>query len=145
MEVSINNPVQIIHVLSNQEKLTLMKLMPKGKRNDRGNVPNQCSFKVFPLIVKLRKLLTPKNVRNVTVQPGKPWTLEVSQECLLCYYCYDQSQQRSGHAKKPHNHKIINVLACGSVFSCLIAFFLATQHSRDISGVHVSQFDCNVV
>ena len=25
---------------------------------------------------------------------GKPWTLEISQECLLCY---DQSQQRSGH------------------------------------------------
>ena len=72
MEVSINNPVQIIHVLSNQEKLTLMKLMLKGKRNERGNVPNQCSFKVFPLIVKLRKLITPKNVRNVTVQPGKP-------------------------------------------------------------------------
>ena len=55
MKVSINNPVQIIHVLSNQEKLTLMKLMPKGKRNESGNVPNQCSFKVFPLIVKLRK------------------------------------------------------------------------------------------
>ena len=52
MEVSINNPVQI---MSNQEKLTLTKLMPKGKRNERGNVPNQCSFKVFPLIVKLRK------------------------------------------------------------------------------------------
>ena len=30
----------------------------------------------------------------------------------------------------------INVLACGSVFSCLFGFFLATQHSRDISGVH---------
>ena len=55
MEESINNPVQIIHVLSNQEKLTLMRLMPKGKRNKRGNVPNQCSFKVFPLNVKLRK------------------------------------------------------------------------------------------
>ena len=53
MEVSINNPVQI---MSNQEKLTLMKLMPKGKRNERGNIPNQCSFKVFPLIDKLRKL-----------------------------------------------------------------------------------------
>ena len=72
MKVSINNPVQIIHVLSNQEKLTLMKLMPKGKRNESGNVPNQCSFKVFPLIVKLRKPGTPKNVRNVIVQPGKP-------------------------------------------------------------------------
>ena len=34
------------------------------------------------------------------------------------------------------NHKLINVLACGLVFSHLIGFFLATQqHSRNISGV----------
>ena len=34
------------------------------------------------------------------------------------------------------NHQlIINVLACGLVFSHLIGFFLATQHSRNISGV----------
>ena len=51
-----------------------------------------------------------------TVQPGKPWTLEISQECLLCY---DQSQQRSGHANKPQDHKLVNILACGSVFSHL--------------------------
>ena len=38
-------------------------------------------------------------------------------------------------AKK--NHKLINVLACGLVFSHLIGFSLARQkHSRNISGVH---------
>ena len=37
----------------------------------------------------------------------------------------------------PQYHKLINDLACGLVFSRLIAFFLGTQyHSRNISGVH---------
>ena len=48
---------------------------------------------------------------------GRPWTLEISQECLLCY---DQSQQRSRHTIWPQNHKIINVLARSLVFSCVI-------------------------
>ena len=39
---------------------------------------------------------------------------EISQECLLCY---DQSQQRSRHVNWPQNHKLINDLTCGSVFS----------------------------
>ena len=56
----------------------------------------------------------------VTVKLGKTWKLEIFQECLLCY---DQSQQRSGHVSKPQNHKLINVLACSSVFSHLIGFF----------------------
>ena len=132
MEVSINNPVQI---MSNQEKLILMKLMPKGKRNERGNVPNQCSLKVFPLIVKLRKPWTPKNVRNVIVQPGKPWTLEISQECLLCTVMTNHSKDQDMQTTTQLQDNI-NVLAFGSVFSCLFGFFLATQHSRDISGVH---------
>ena len=51
--------------------------------------------------------------------PGKPWTIEISQECLLCY---DQSQ-RSGDTNYPQNHRLIKVLACSSVFSYLIGFF----------------------
>ena len=53
------------------------------------------------------------------MQPRKPSTLEISQECLLCY---DQSQQRSGHANWPQNHKVIKVLACSLVSSRLIGF-----------------------
>ena len=60
----------------------------------------------------------------VTVQLGKPWTLEISQECLLFY---DQSQQRSGYANWPQNHKLINVLACSLVFSHLIGFYRAKR------------------
>ena len=71
---------------------------------------------------------------DLTVQLGKPWTLEISQESLLCY---DQSQQRSGHANWPQNHKLTDVLACGLVFSWLIGFSLAgQQYSTKISGVH---------
>ena len=57
---------------------------------------------------------------EVTVWPGKPWTLEISQECLMCY---GKSQQRSGDTNYPQNHKLIKVLACCSVFSYLIGFF----------------------
>ena len=63
----------------------------------------------------------PATGQDVTVRPGKPRTLDISQECLLCY---DQSQQRSRHANWPQNHKLINDLACGLVFSRLIGFFL---------------------
>ena len=43
---------------------------------------------------------------DFTVWPGKPWTLEISQECLLCY---DQSQQIKDQdmyelATKPQNN-----------------------------------------
>ena len=44
----------------------------------------------------------------ITVRPRKPWTLEISSECLLCY---DQSQQRSGHANWPQNHKLVRSVA----------------------------------
>ena len=40
------------------------------------------------------------------------------------------------HASKSQNLILINVIACSVVFSCLIGFFIATQHSRNISGVH---------
>ena len=61
-----------------------------------------------------------------TVWLGVPWTLEISQVCLLCYH---QSQQRSGHANWPPNHK----LQCNQR-SCLWFSFL-TPHSRYISGI----------
>ena len=57
-------------------------------------------------------------------QEDREHLLEISQECLLCY---DQSQQRSGHANWPQNHKLVNVLPCGLVFSHLIGFSLARQ------------------
>ena len=38
---------------------------------------------------------------------------------------------------RPQKHKLVNVVACGLVFSRLIGFFLATQlYSRNICGVH---------
>ena len=96
-----------------------------------------CTLQVFPLQrtvdvcaqacwVKSKKKKTlfnclPATGQDVTVRPGKPRTLDISQECLLCY---DQSQQRSRHANWPQNHKLINDLACGLVFSRLIGFFL---------------------
>ena len=67
----------------------------------------------------------------LTVQLGKPWTLEIFQECLLCY---NQPQQRSEHGTKPQNQTLISDLDWGLVFSPLIGFFLATPwHSRNIS------------
>ena len=44
----------------------------------------------LPLILWI--LITP--LRSIIVRPGNPWTLEIWQECLLCY---DRSQQRSAH------------------------------------------------
>ena len=62
------------------------------------------------------------------MQPGKPWTLEVSQ---------DQSQQRFRHVNWPQNCKLINIFVWGLSFSCPIGFFLVTQqNSINISGVH---------
>ena len=43
---------------------------------------------------------------------------------VITLLCYDQSQQRSGQANWPQNQKLINILACGLVFSCLLAFLL---------------------
>ena len=78
---------------------------------------------------------------ELTVRPGKPWRLEISQECLLCY---DQSQQRSGHANWPQNHKLTNVLACGLVFPRLIGFSLARQFQKYFWCSRFSRFDCNI-
>ena len=70
-----------------------------------------------------------------TEGPGKSWTLEIFQECLLCY---DQLQQRSGHA---------NVLVCRLVFSRLIIIFF---FSRDNNIPEIfrcsrfSRFDCKL-
>ena len=96
MEVSINNPVQIIHVLSNQEKLTLMKLMLKGKRNERGNVPNQCSLKVFPLIVKLI------NREHLNISGMLQWNQENCEQlkylrnvCVMTNHSKDQDMRTS--------------------------------------------------
>ena len=44
------------------------------------------------------------------MRSGKPWTLE-----------------RSRHVNWPQIFKLINILACGLGFLCLIGFFLATQ------------------
>ena len=49
------------------------------------------------------QVISSRNLKIFTVRPEKPWTLEIFQECLLCY---DQSQQRSGYASKPQNHKL---------------------------------------
>ena len=73
-------------------------------------------------------------MKPIVVRPGKLWTLEISQECLLCY---DQSQQRSGHVNWPQNHTLIKVCACGLVFSHLIGFSLVRQKdSWNASSVH---------
>ena len=48
------------------------------------------------------QVISSRNLKIFTVRPEKPWTLEIFQECL----CYDQPQQRSGHASKPQNHKL---------------------------------------
>ena len=44
--------------------------------------------------------------------------------------CYDQSLQRLVHASEPQNHKLINVFACGSVFSHLIREHLQISEGR---------------
>ena len=70
---------------------------------------------------------------ELTVRPENREDLKYLKNVL----CYDQSQQRSGHANWPQNHKLTNVLACGLVFSRLTGFSLARQeHSRNVSGVH---------
>ena len=71
----------------------------------------------------------PATRQDVTLRPGKPRTLDISQECLLGY---DQSQQISGHVNWPQNHKQINVLVCGLVFSRLIGFFLEQNNIPEI-------------
>jgi len=53
--------------------------------------------------------------------------MPVDQSLFTVKLSYDQSQQRSGHANKPQNHKLITDVACGLVYSLLIGFFLATQ------------------
>ena len=65
----------------------------------------------------------------VTVKQGKPRTLEIFQEFLLCY---DQSQQWSGQANWPQNHKLINVLACSLFSHPWLAFFLQHNDIPDI-------------
>ena len=42
-------------------------------------------------------------------------------------YCVRQSQQRSGHASKPQNRNLINILACRLIVACLIGFFVAAE------------------
>ena len=64
-----------------------------------------------------------------TVKHTKPLVIKTFQECFLCY---NQSQQRqvtktSALATKPQTYYIINVVACGTVFSRLIGCFLATK------------------
>ena len=69
-----------------------------------------------------------------TEGPRKSSTLEIFQECLLCY---DQLQQRSGDA---------NVLVCRLVFSRVIVFFFS-QHNN-IPEIFrcswFSRFDCKL-
>ena len=106
-----------------------------------------CTLQVFPLqrtvdvcaqacLVKVKKKKTttlfnclPATRQDVTLRPGKPRTLDISQECLLGY---DQSQQISGHVNWPQNHKQINVLVCSLVFSRLIGFFLEQNNIPEI-------------
>ena len=60
------------------------------------------NFKLYKImLIKAHSL--PQPYRTAV----KPTTLEIFQECLLCY---DQSQQRSGDASLPHNHKLIKLL-----------------------------------
>ena len=42
----------------------------------------------------------------ITVRPRKPWALEISSECLLCY---DQSQQRSYDTRTGHKTEDANI------------------------------------
>ena len=72
----------------------------------------------------VEKIHVGHSLLGLVVWPEKPWTLEISQECLLCY---DQSQQRSRQVNYPQNHKLIPLL---------LGFFLATQRYRNIYGVH---------
>ena len=73
---------------------------------------------------KLRlKLCLPVTVRKLQ-------KLEISQECLLCY---DQSQQRSGHAN--YSHKTTNwltFLLAVQFFHAWLAFFLQHKNIPEI-------------
>ena len=40
-------------------------------------------------------------------------------------YCVTTNHSKDQDVNKPQNHKLINILACGLVFSGLIGFFLA--------------------
>ena len=61
--------------------------------------------------------------------------------------CYDQSQQRSGDMNQPQNHKLIKVLACGSVFSYLIGFLSCNTitFQKYFWRSRFSWFDCKSV
>ena len=47
---------------------------------------------------------------KIEIKLGKPWTCDIFQEC---WWCSDQSQERSGHASKPQTYKVI-------FFGCLV-------------------------
>ena len=70
-------------------------------------------------------------------------TLEISQECLLCY---NQSQQRSGHVNSPQKHKLLT--SCLR-FSFLMPdwFFLCntTAFQKYFWCLQFSQIDCKWV
>ena len=123
------------HVSDNLEK--------RSNKNQRATYTNQFKislpakdshmYKNLYIVISTDQLLWCYTIKTtlikplITGQPGKPWTLEISRECLLSCM-YDQSQQRSRHVNWPQTtNKVINDLACGLLFLHLIGFFLGIQ------------------
>ena len=123
--------MQIIHVLSNQEKLTLMKLMPKGKRNESsGMYQINVLLKFFPLLsnsenrehLKMWGMLQCnrencehlKNLRNVYCVLLWPITAKI-RACKL-----------------PHNYKIILMFLLVVQFSHACLAFLLQHNTPEI-------------
>ena len=84
-------------------------------------------------------------LQQLLMQLQKPWTLEIFQNCLLCYY---QSQQRSGYICELNCYKTTNLLTFivlwFSFCHAWLAFLLQHNNIPEIYfwGSQFSQFDC---
>ena len=81
------------------------KFWPKERPIFICSVLRETLVRFFPIYVYYITLHIKNSASSdITVWPGKPWTLKISQECL---FCYDQSQQTSGYVNWPQNQKLI--------------------------------------